>query len=180
VQWDETLSQIAKEVADKYQIPTDQAKLLIETYCSCNLKAMRQYQPVIWVNIGKFYLHHQKTVKSMLRAVAKYRAGELTRKELEDRFDKMYPILMAARWHDPRDGKRYRFERFIEELEKEGKKYIPHKWWENKPEPCQEDVTLEFSSLEKPTIYSDQIENEEMQSEKRKPGDLECLYTQHS
>jgi nucleoid DNA-binding protein len=180
VQWDETLSAIAKEVADKHQIPTDQAKLLIETYCSCNLKAMRQYQPVIWVNLGKFYLHHQKTVKSMLRAVAKYRAGELSRKELEDRFDKMYPILMAARWHDPRDGKRFRFERFLEELEKEGKKYKPHKWWENKPETCQEENTQESSSQEKLTICSDQIENEETQSEKRKPGDLECLYTQHS
>lgn len=173
MQWDETLSKIAKEVADKHQVPTDQAKLLIETYCSCNMKAMRQYQPVVWVNIGKFYLNHFKTVKSLLRAVEKYRAGEMSRKELESRFDKIYPILMASRWHDKRDGGRYRFQRYVEELEKQGKTYKPTSWWEKIQEKCLEESTQESSSQERPTTYSDQTENEEMPSEKRKPGDSE-------
>lgn len=125
MQWDDTLSGLIKEVADKYNVPTDQAKLLIETYCSCSMKAMRQYQPVVWANLGKFYLDQNKTIKSLQKSFNQYRNGTITKDELLLRLDIVYPLHEAARWHKPRTGKRYLFLRFLEELEKQGIKYKP-------------------------------------------------------
>jgi hypothetical protein len=144
MQWDATLSKLAKEVADKHNVPTDQAKLLVETYVSCNMKAIRQFQPVIWINIGKFHLSHFKAVKAMLKTVSNFRKGILSQIGLEERFCKIYPVLMAARWHDPRDGKRYRFSRYMDELQAQGKKFKRHRWLSTEEyKKCQEESTQE-------------------------------------
>lgn len=120
-QWDAVLSEIAKKTADKWGIPTDQGKLLVDTYTSQNLKTMRKNGLVIWINIGKFYLNPVRTVRWLLKIYNQFREGLFDREELKERIVKYYPIHQTARKHAPRTGASYRFRILLKRAREEGR-----------------------------------------------------------
>jgi hypothetical protein len=124
IQWDETLSKLAKKHADKYNIPTDQAKEVIECYVSCNAKKMREGEVVLWVNIGRFYICPVRTLKWLLNKFGKRtqesykrtRTDEYDREWTREQITKHYHLLEKARKQSPRTGKWYRYMRLLEKI----------------------------------------------------------------
>jgi hypothetical protein len=126
-QWDKTLSDIAKKTSDKWGIPTDQGKLLVDTYTSQNLKAMRRKEVVLWVNIGRFYISHVRVIKWILNVFGarlpdsyKRVREDITRDEIKERITKYYEILQIARVHSPRKGAKYIFGIILAKARSEG------------------------------------------------------------
>ena len=125
-QWDDVLNKIAKTNADKWKIPTDQAKEIVDCYVSCNMKEMRKGNVVLWVNIGRFYRSSPRTLKWMLnffgpRQEDTYKRVTETPKEIiREKLIKHWPELLKAEEQDPRDGAYYRYQRAVEAAKANG------------------------------------------------------------
>lgn len=108
IQWDPVQQKAAEEVARKHEITTDSAKSILEFYLRSNMRHVRNYEPVVVVNIGLYYLDPRKSNNKIRNVIRRYREGIVTEEDLRQFLVRYLALHRIATSHMPMTGKKYR------------------------------------------------------------------------
>lgn len=107
MRWDNTQEEICKEVAEELGISVDRHKAIVEVYLKLNMRHIRQYEPVVVVNIGLFCLDARETNSKIVRVFKAFRQQKIDKEDLLKALGTYIPLHRLAKIHRPRWGQKY-------------------------------------------------------------------------